>query len=116
MKILPSVIDQLTFVFPPAKENWSVLCVKFGSDKEEGLKTRVRIGNNDFLLSTRSPTSTIGCPTNLPDNIPAIDFGQPLSCPSSPPPGRQTCSASSVSLESVALVSEIEFLISYTIK
>ena len=36
MKILPSIIEQLNIVriFPPAKENWNVLYVEFGSDKE----------------------------------------------------------------------------------
>ena len=100
LKILPSTIESLDFlrVFPPAKQNWNVLYVEFGSDEQvetifshtknilkkdhrvlrwvpkqmydryralesfayelrqkKGLKTRVKIGKDDFILSTRNP-------------------------------------------------------------
>ena len=115
-------------IFPPVKENWNVLYVEFGSDKEvdivfnhtkaitkkdhrvirwtpkqmfdrfravqtmaynirkeEGLRTRVKIGINDFLLCTRSPTSPVWHTRSLPNNLPAIDLSQSLSTPVSPP-------------------------------
>ena len=131
MKMLPSDIDKLNFVriFPPAKEEWNVLYVEFGSDQEvdtvfshtrmmvkkdhrlirwtpkqmfdrfrgiqslaytirqeEGLKTRVKIGQTDFLLSTRSPNSSFWHSRTLPSNLPDIDLEQ------SPPPGRPSYS------------------------
>ena len=144
MKILPSVIEQLTFfrIFPPAKDDWRVLYVEFGSDKEvdlvfshtraihkndhrvirwipkqmferfkaiqalaykirkeEGLKTRVKIGTSDFLLSTRTPTSPVWHFRKLPDNLPTINMDEFQSSSTSPAPGRprslSTCTASS---------------------
>ena len=118
MKILPSDIEKLniTRIFPPAKQDWNVLYVEFGSEfeadtifrytrnmvrkdhrvinwipkqmydrfraveslaytirKEEGLKTRVKIGRTDFKLLTRDPTSSLWVSRTLPSNLPGID-------------------------------------------
>ena len=123
MKMLPSDNDKLniTRIFPPAKQDWNVLYVEFGSQfevdtifrhtrnmvkkdhrvinwipkqmydrfraveslaytirKEEGLKTRVKIGRTDFTLLTRDPSSSLQqlqyhlgkCLSNLPINMP----------------------------------------------
>ena len=56
--------------------------------KEEGLKTRVKIGLTDFLLSTRSPNSPVWHTRSLPTDLPAIDLSQSFHPPASPPPGR----------------------------
>ena len=56
--------------------------------KEEGLKTRVKIGNSDFLLTTRDPNSSFWCTRNLPSNLPDITFNNMNMTPASPPPGR----------------------------
>ena len=134
MKVLPSVIDKLDIVriFHPAKDDWNVLYVEFGSEyqvnslysytkvmrndnrlmrwvpkqmydrfsaaesyaykirKEEHLKTRVKIGQYDFELSTRDPSSSVWKKRQLPVDLPQIEVN-PLSSPnkeSSPPPGR----------------------------
>ena len=58
--------------------------------KEEHLKTRVKIGQCDFELSTREPSSSVWKKRQLPANLPEIEVN-PLSSPnmaSSPPPGR----------------------------
>jgi hypothetical protein len=139
MKMLPSVIEKLNFVriFPPAREDWNVLYVEFGSDQEvdtvfkhtrnmvqkdhrvtrwtpkqmfdrfraiqslaytirqeEGLKTRVKIGQTDFLLSTRSLNSSIWRPRTLPSHLPEIDLDQRRTTLSTDthPPGRPSFS------------------------
>ena len=118
MRMLPSDIEKLniTRIFPPAKPDWNVLYVEFGSEieadtifrytrnmvkkdhrvinwipkqmyerfraveslaytirKEEGLKTRVKIGQTDFKLLTRDPNSSLWTTRHLPDNLPAFD-------------------------------------------
>lgn len=143
MRMLSSEIEQLNMVriFPPAKENWTVLYVEFSSDKEvdlifkhtksmtrkdhrvirwipqqmfnrftaiqslaysirkdEGLKTRVKIGWTDFELSTRVPTSTVWHARMLPSNLPNIDMVLNSASPDSPPPGRPGRSDSPSSL------------------
>ena len=123
MKMLPSDIEKLniTRIFPPAKQDWNVLYVEFGSEfevdtifrhtrnmvkrdhrvinwipkqmyerfrgieslaytirKDEGLKTRVKIGRTDFTLLTRDPTSSFWVSRHLPSNLPGFDqFHQP---------------------------------------
>ena len=41
--------------------------------KEEGLKTRVKIGRRDFTLLTRDPRSSLWATRHLPSNLPEID-------------------------------------------
>ena len=41
--------------------------------KEEGLKTRVKIGKTDFLLLTRDPSSPVWSRRQLPSSFPEID-------------------------------------------
>ena len=156
MKMLPSVIEKLNFVriFPPAREDWNVLYVEFGSDQEvdtvfkhtrnmvqkdhrvtrwtpkqmfdrfraiqslaytirqeEGLKTRVKIGQTDFLLSTRSLNSSIWRPRTLPSHLPEIDLDQIRTTLSTDthPPGRPSLSRTgplSVSSDLKAATSE----------
>ena len=44
--------------------------------KEEGLKTRVKIGHSDFRLSVRAPTSSRWCLRKLPNNLLQIELNQ----------------------------------------
>ena len=44
--------------------------------KEEGLKTRVKIGQMDFQLSVRAPTSPRWCLRSLPSSLPEIELHQ----------------------------------------
>ena len=123
MKMMPSVIEKLNIIriFPPAKPDWNVLYVEFGSDyevdsifsltknmvkrdhrvirwipkqmyarfraveslaysfrQEEGLKTRVKIGRSDLMLSTRHPQSSIWVNRVLPSNFPPIYLPQDI--------------------------------------
>ena len=55
--------------------------------KEEGLKTRVKIGQKDFQLSVRAPTSSRWCVRNVPSSLPEVELYQDSSF-DSPPPGR----------------------------
>ena len=41
--------------------------------KEEGLKTRVKIGRSDFVLRTRDPKSPVWTTRQLPSSFPEID-------------------------------------------
>ena len=50
--------------------------------QDEGLKTRVKIGHNDFLLSTRDANSSIWYPRSLLSNLPEFDTDQPGNCSS----------------------------------
>ena len=124
MKVPPSSIERLNIVriFPPAKPDWNVLYVEFGSDhevdtifsftknmakkdhrvirwipkqmydrfraveslaynlrQEAGLKTRVKIGRDDLVLSTRDPKSSIWSNRVLPSNLPEINLEQSSS-------------------------------------
>ena len=121
MKMLPSLIEKLNImrIFPPARPDWNVLYVEFGSDyevdtifsftknmdkkdyrvirwipkqmydrfraveslaynlrQEAGLKTRVKIGRADLVLSTRDSTSSVWSNRELPRNLPEIKVGQ----------------------------------------
>ena len=44
--------------------------------KDEGLKTRVKIGRSDFILRTRDPDSAVWTTRQLPYNLP--DFEEHL--------------------------------------
>ena len=46
----------------------------FSIRKDEGLKTRVKIGKTDFILRTRTPTSQLWSTRQLPGSIPKIDL------------------------------------------
>ena len=121
MKMMSYVIENLNIIriFPPAKPDWNVLYVEFGSDyevdsifslttnmvkrdhrvirwipkqmyerfraveslaysfrQEDGLKTRVKIGRSDLMLSTRHPQSSIWVNRVLPSNFPPIYLPQ----------------------------------------
>jgi hypothetical protein len=121
MKMLPSAIDNLDIIriFPPAKQEWNVLYVEFGSEnqvdtifsytknmvkkdhrvirwipkqmydryraveglayrlrQEEGLKTRVKLGRTDLVLSTRQPESSVWYNRILPNNLPEVNLEQ----------------------------------------
>ena len=43
--------------------------------KEEGLKTRVKIGRTDFILRTKVPNTTVWTTGKLPFNLPKIEVG-----------------------------------------
>ena len=49
-------------------ESWA-----YNIRKEQGLKTRVRIGKSDFVLKTRSKNSQVWSTSQLPCTLPAID-------------------------------------------
>ena len=120
MEMPPSEIEKLEIIriFPPARDDWKVLYVEFGSDhdvnnifsytrrivnmenkithwiprqmygryraveslaytirQDEKLKTRVKIGRDDFLLS-REPSSSVWHYRKLPNTLPQIDLDQ----------------------------------------
>ena len=51
----------------------SVETLAYNIRKEQGLKTRVRIGNSDFVLRTRSKNSQVWSTSQLPCTLPAIE-------------------------------------------
>ena len=120
MEMPPSEIEKLEIIriFPPARDDWNVLYVEFGSDhdvnnifsytrrivnmenkithwiprqmygryraveslaytirQDEKLKTRVKIGRDDFLLSIE-PSSSVWHYRKLPNTLPQIDLDQ----------------------------------------
>ena len=50
--------------------------------QDEGLKTRVKIGHTDFLLSTRAANSSIWHSRYFPSNLPEIEIDQIRNRPS----------------------------------
>ena len=51
----------------------SVESLAYTIRKEEGLKTRVKIGRTDFTLLTRDPSYSLWVSIHLPSNLPGID-------------------------------------------
>ena len=51
----------------------AVESLAFTIRKEEGLKTRVKIGKTDFLLRTRDPNSPVWSTRQLPSSFPEIE-------------------------------------------
>ena len=47
---------------------------------EEGLKTRVKIGRDDFTLRTKDPNTSVWTSRLLPSNLPSIDVNVQSSC------------------------------------